>query len=300
MVLTLFLFSCFTPDDDGPDLSGYEEMVRALAVPRGPGGAGWQAAQDRCASTFEALGYDVELHAFDEGINVIGRKESPADTAIVVSAHYDSVGGCTGADDNATGVAAVLELAELLAAEELAHDVVFACWDQEENGLLGSTAWVLGNDTSNLVEAWSFEMIGYASDEPNSQALPTGLELVFPDEVAAVAANDFRGDFITFVGDEEMATTAATFEGQADELGLPVVSLLLTAGLVLSPLTGDLKRSDHTPFWLAGVPAVMVTDSANFRNEAYHCNGVEDSVDRLDFDFATRVVEAAAETLKER
>lgn len=299
MVLTL-LAGCFTPAPTAPDLSGYEDTVRALAVPREPGSVGWQAARDRCAETFEALGYEVELHSFDEGVNVIGRKESPSDTAILVGAHYDSVPGCTGADDNATGVAGVLHLATALQDVELDHDLLFACWDQEENGLLGSTAWVLEHDTSDLVEAWSFEMIGFSSDEPGSQTLPLGLDLIFPDQAAAVADNGFRGDFITFVGDEPMAATAATFEAHADSLGLPVVSLLLSPNLVLSPLTGDLKRSDHTPFWVVGVPAVMVTDSANFRNQAYHCNGTEDAVSRLDFDFATRVVEATAAALRER
>ena len=281
---------------DEVDRIGYEADLRLLAVPRVPNSAGWQAAQDRCADRFAELGYEVTLHTFAGGINVLGRKPGGEGT-VVIGAHYDSVAGCDGADDNASGVAGVLELARMLQDSQLDHDVLFACWDQEEAGLLGSRAWV--RDTTDVVlEAWSLETIGYATSEPNTQTLPFGIDLVFPNEAAEVAANDHRGDFITFVADTPMQATSNRLEAAAEGIGLPVIPLLLSRALVDSPFSGDLKRSDHAPFWAAGIPAVMVTDSANFRNEAYHCTGAPDTVDRLDLDFAGDVLQAVADTLR--
>lgn len=285
------------PSTDVVDRAGYEADVRLLAVPRTPNSPGWQAAQDLCADRFAELGYEVTLDTFATGTNVLGRKVGGEGT-VVVGAHYDSVAGCDGADDNASGVAGVLELARMLQDAELDHDVLFACWDQEEAGLVGSTAWVRDH-TEVVLEAWSLEMIGYASSAPNTQTLPFGIDLLFPNQAAAVAANDNRGDFIAFVADVPMQGSATDFQAHAHAIGLPVVPLLLNRNLVDSPFTGDLKRSDHAPFWAAGIPAVMLTDSANFRNQAYHCVGAPDTVDRLDFEFAGDVLQAAADTLRQ-
>ncbi|MCB9679101.1 MAG: M28 family peptidase [Alphaproteobacteria bacterium] len=270
----------------------YQADLEALAVPRGSGTPGWQAAQDRCFTTLQGLGFDTTLHTFDSGTNVVGRKPGTAsEGAVIVSAHYDSVPGCPGADDNASGVAGALEVARVLAPGTFTHDLVVACWDREEAGLLGSRAWAT-SATEPIRMMWSFEMIGYASDEPGSQSLPFGFDFVFPAQTAQVQANDMRGDFALYVGDPSSAPALAPFEQAAANAGLPVVSIQLTAQQLGNPFLADLGRSDHKSFWDAGFPAVMVTDTANFRNDRYHCTGGPDGVARLDADFAAATVAA--------
>lgn len=285
-----------TPSDAAAAVDGPRTMddLTLLAVPRGPGSAGWQAAQDRCAEVFEEAGFTVQTQDYGTGINVVGRKAgtSTSASAVVISAHYDSVPGCAGADDNASGVAGVLEAARVLGEGTWANDLVVACWDEEERGLLGSEAWVADAQDAkeDIALAWSLEMIGFSSSEPDSQTLPTGFEFLFPDAVAVVEANDWRGDFITFVGDEGTAGTVNAFRTHAGDV--PVVDLVLSPEQVASPLLADLQRSDHASFWAAGYPAVMVTDTSEFRYAAYHCREGQDAVGKLDPDFVAASVRA--------
>ena len=116
---------------------------------------------------------------------------------VVVSAHYDSVPNSAGADDNGTGVAGVLEAARVLSKESHARTLVVACWDEEERGLIGSTAYVKRAQAAGdaIVLSLVFEMIGYRNTAPMSQKTDATLEAVFPDAAAQIAANDYRGDF---------------------------------------------------------------------------------------------------------
>ncbi|MEZ4321719.1 MAG: M28 family peptidase [Myxococcota bacterium] len=277
----------------------WQADVTALSVPRAPGSPGWQAAQDHCRTTLEDLGFDTTLHTFPSGTNVIGRKAGTAsEGSVIVSAHYDSVPGCPGADDNASGVAGALEVARVLAPGTFTHDLVVACWDREEAGLLGSQAWAADN-TGPIRMMWSFEMIGYASSDPNTQDLPFGFDLVFPDQTAQVVDNDRRGDFILYVGNPASAPARVPFETAAATAGLPQVTIQLTQGQVGNPFLADLGRSDHASFWDAGYPGVMLTDSANFRNASYHCASGADTVDRLDPQFAAGTIAATASATAE-
>ena len=278
------------------DGARYQAHLEALAGDRSPGTPGWAAARDRCQTTLEDLGYDVRLEAFGSGsgagTNVVGRKAGAAsDGAVIVSAHFDSVRGCAGADDNASGVAGALEVARVLADGDFTHDLVIACWDREEAGLLGSKAWVAEN-TEPVRLMWSFEMIGYTSDQPNSQTLPIGFGLLFPEATQSVKDNDNRGDFITWVGNDDASAARKPFRQHAAAYDLPVIDLQLTAEQTSNFLFADLKRSDHASFWDAGHPAIMVTDGANFRNLNYHCRQGPDSVARLNQDFAAKTLAA--------
>src|SRR5205085_2928777 len=126
------------------DRAGFEADVISIAAPRTPRTPHWQAVQDLCADRFAALGYEVERHAYATGVNVIGVRTGtklPAER-IVVSAHYDSVPNCAGADDNGTGTAATLEVARVLSLQPHDRTLVVACWDEEERGLIGSSAYV--------------------------------------------------------------------------------------------------------------------------------------------------------------
>lgn len=292
---------------DQVDRGAFEADVAALAAsPRNPGAPNWQATQDLCADRFAALGFEVERHAYATGVNVIGVRAGTSRPAerVVVSAHYDSVANCAGADDNATGVAGTLEAARVLALRPHARTLVVACWDEEERGLVGSTAYVARAKANgdSIVLALVFEMIGYRSSEPMSQRTDPQLEAVFPDAGAQIAANQYRGDFALVVNDETATAAVADMQAVAEDVALPIVNISLLAALKRS--LDPLRRSDHAPFWDADYPALFITDTADYRNDHYHClRSTTDAVVDLDFEFAianVKVVVAAAAAALDR
>lgn len=276
-----------------------DELLRdttAVAMPRAPGSAHHGVVRDLCATRLAALGFTVERHDYGSGVNVLGVKPGLDPTAprVLVSAHYDHVASCPGADDNASGVAGALEVARVLAQGRYDRTLVVACWDEEERGLVGSAAYVRRAHamSDRVAVSYVFEMIGYRATAPDSQQLPQGIGLIFPRQVAQIRDNENRGDFITLIADETARDAAASLERAAQAVGLPTISLSLTAAQTGSPLFSTLQRSDHAPFWVAGYPAIQITDTAEFRNPRYHCRNGQDTVESLDFEFMTRVVQA--------
>lgn len=266
----------------------------------------WLEVQTLCKSRFTELGYQVTLHAYGDGINVVGvlPGTTQPDSHVVIAAHYDSVPSCAGADDNGTGVAGVLEAARVLASTPHDRTLVVACWDQEERGLYGSWTWTreASEAGKRVIVDFTFEMIGYFTDEPNTQALPPGFGALFADAQAAITANESRGDFIGLIGNPPATAHTQSLVGHAGDYGLPALDLTVPDALVESPLIDDLRRSDHGPFWAYGYPAIQITDTANFRNGGYHCGAFDDSVDLVDTARARLVVAAtvaaAAEALQ--
>lgn len=282
----------------------YVETLAFVAETRNPTEPHWQVVQDHLAEQLDAFGYEVELDTYETGVNVIGRLRGTLGASdVILSAHYDSVPDCPGADDNASGVAGILEAARVLAMGEYENDLVIAFWDQEEVGLIGARTYVnravdRGDD---IAANFNFEMIGYTDDSPGAQSVPAGFDIVFPEGYGEVADNEFRGDFITLVADDLIAPGAAAIEQQAERLDLRVVHLELNAELKNSPLLSDLRRSDHAPFWDVDYPAMMITDTSEFRYPNYHCNPAPDVVEDLDHPFSRKVIAAtvgaAAQTL---
>ncbi|MBL4687371.1 MAG: M20/M25/M40 family metallo-hydrolase [Nannocystaceae bacterium] len=274
----------------------YVEDLTFIADVRAPGSAHWQEVQDLCADRLTDLGYEVDLFEYGSGVNVVGRKvgTTAAEEIVVIGAHYDHIPDCVGADDNATGVAGVLEIARVLADGSFPRTLMVACWDEEEQGLLGSIAfvqWAVAS-AADIAIYFNFDMIGFASDEPDSQAFPPGIDLLFPTQLAEVEANDNRADFVVAIADEYAHDQMVSLEMHANAVGLPNLVGQLSATLKNEDLVADLRRSDHAPFWVADFPAIFLSDSANFRNGAYHCLNGEDTLDTLDHDFATGVVQA--------
>lgn len=270
--------------------------LEAVVGFRPPGSVHWGRVQQRCATVFERNGFAVDLHEFPGGVNVIGVRPgvtSPKQR-VVIGAHYDHIPGCEGADDNASGVAGVLEVARLLGPTPTDRTVVVACWDREENGLLGSRAWVSGpmRESEAPLVYFNFDAIAFFDSRPHSQRIPTGFGLLFPGQVAKLAEREFRADFIAVVSDQSAGPWAAAFQTHALTLGLPVALLAIPTIVKDWHLAVDLQRSDHASFWNAGVPALMITDTANFRSDVYHCEGGPDALDTLDVDSAADVVAA--------
>lgn len=284
------LMDCVDPVSHQADL----EFVSAERV---PGSAHWQAVQDLCANRLAELGYEVTLQDYGTGINVVGTREgmtAPTEW-VIVGAHYDHIPACSGADDNGTGVASALEVARILADIPTARSLMITCWDEEELGLIGSAAQaqLALDDGLTITAAFSLDSIGYASDEPNSQMVPAGFDLLFPAEYAELEANEFRGDFLLWVSDDAMADIGESVGEFGDALGLRTIGTALSDALKTSPALADLRRSDHASFWDLDMPAMFFNDTGEFRYPAYHCGDGDDTVDKVNQEFVIAVTKIA-------
>lgn len=209
------------------------------------------------------------------------------DQIIVVGAHYDSVTGCPGANDNGTGVAALLELARGFAGRPQSRTIRFVAFVNEEppffqTDRMGSLRYARacrerGDDIRAML---SIETIGYYSDARGSQKYPFPLGLVYPSQ----------GNFIAFVGDvANRGLVRRAIESFRRQARFPSEGGALPSGLP------GIAWSDHWSFWQAGYPAIMVTDTAPFRYAQYHTE--DDTADRVDFDRMTRVVEGLSQVI---
>jgi hypothetical protein len=232
------------------------------------------------------------------GRNIVGSHPGTqaAGRVVVVDAHYDSVSNAPGADDNGSGTVGVWEIARILGNYPAKKTLRCIGFDLEEVGLVGSTRYVQnGIPATDTIDAvLNFEMIGYYSDAPNSQELPAGFNQLFPNAYNAVANNQWKGDFITNVGNVASSSLTTTFKNAAAQYvpDLRVISLDVPGNGQIAP---DLRRSDHAPFWDSNRKALMITDGADFRNECYHTPG-DTLNEKLNFTFMSNVVKATLAT----
>ena len=272
-------------------------------MPRISGQLHHKQVQDLCAKRFNELGFDVEHHDYGTGINVIGvypGKQNPTEK-ILVSAHYDTVPDCNGADDNASGIAGVFETARLLASKEHDRSLIVACWDEEERKTLGSKAYVERekNKETDIKMSYVYEMIAYTDNQPNSQQIPAGFERLYPLQVKQIHNNQKRADFIALIYDDKATEMLSTIVTHARRQNLPVLQFIVNSQFKTSPLAVDLRRSDHSAFWDEDYPAMMITDTANFRNPHYHCLDGEDNVETLDAEFAIKIINTLSKTIED-
>jgi hypothetical protein len=228
-------------------------------------------------------GWTPKLEKFAEGINIVAERVGTDKKAgkILVGAHYDSVFQSPGADDNASGVAVVLEVARLL-GEATPRTLELVLFDKEEAGLLGSRAFAAKKThLKDLQGVIVMDMVSYACYTPGCQKYPTGLPIKPPSD---------KGDFLAVIGDTEHLPLLNSFQQNIQENAqLPVV---LTVPIPLKGLlTPDTLRSDHAPFWYQGVGAVLVTDTANLRTPHYHKpSDIPNTIDRNFFTGAAQIV----------
>ena len=164
------------------------------------------------------------------------------------------------------------------------------------DGLVGSTAFVRDLAPSTRYEGvLNLEMVGFTSGS-GTQGFPPGFEVLFPAVYRHVEELDFQGDSLAVVSQGRgIALSQRLVAAAAEHVPeLDVVTVEVIDGMPIPP---DVFRSDHAPFWTAGIPAVMVTDTANFRNPHYHTPG--DTADTLDYAFLHRVTRALLATLAE-
>jgi len=236
-----------------------------------------------------SMGYRVERQG--ELANILALPRTAPEAVILVGAHYDSVPECPGADDNGSAVAAMLGCAAALSLLRPAPPVVFAAFNGEEDGLLGSRDFVgtyLPRASFTVRCAHVLEMVGFASARPGSQRVPAGLPIELPD----------RGDFLGLLanGGSRAVMDLVLRRAGAHVPELPVAGACVPPGV--EAYLPVLERSDHAPFWSAGIPAVMWTDTAEFRNPHYH--RPTDTPDTLDYGFLLGVTRLLAASVLEQ
>jgi len=241
------------------------------------------------AGELREAGLEVEQQEYrlDEGVfrNVVAiRRGTDASAgATVVGAHYDAYGDFPGANDNASGVAVLLELARTLPDATPRRDQYFVAFSTEEPPFFGSESMGSHAFAEGLLESGrsvhlmiSLDVVGYYSDDPGSQGFPLpGLGLLYPR----------RGDFVAVVGDLRSGRWISRVKrGMKAVDALPVYSF--RAPNALAPVL----LSDHFSFRQLGLPGVQVTDTAFMRDPTYHT--ADDTPDRLDYPRMARLVEA--------
>lgn len=256
-----------------------------------------QAVQNLCAERLTGLGYEVERHDFGDGVNVIGTLAGTTrpDEIVIVSAHYDTIPNTNGADDNASGVAAVLETARLLASEKHSRTLVMACWDLEEPGLHGSYAYANREQKKNtdIKVAYVYDEIGSSNDNPRSQSFPAKFDSIYPAEAQKMRENQYRANFVLLAFDPQARTWAMAIADQAEKEGLPSIQLEVNLD---DEISTDITGSDHASFWEAGYPAIEINDTDGYRNTYKHSN--LDNVDMLNHDFAIKIISAVVASVR--
>jgi Zn-dependent M28 family amino/carboxypeptidase len=252
------------------------------------------AAAGYIRKALEAAGYAVNVQPFaSRGLTVNNLEavlpgQTAADVSIVAGAHYDSVVGTPGANDNASGVAALLELARLLAGTALPRTVRFVAFANEEAPFfygdeMGSKRYAdrARAQGERIAAMLSLETIGYYTEQPASQRYPFPFSLFYPD----------TGNFIGFVGD------LSSWRLVRRAIGAFRASTAFPSEGVAAPrATKGVHWSDHWAFWQAGYPAIMVTDTALYRYPHYHA--ASDTPEKLDYAALARVTGGLAEVIR--
>lgn len=253
------------------------------------------SARDYIVGEWRAQGLEPRLQSYlargveSSNVEVVLGGASGRSQSIVVGAHYDSVLGSPGADDNASAVAALLELSRVLAGAVRARTLRIVAFVNEEPpffywGKMGSQVYACaarerGEDIRVML---SLEMLGYFRDEPNTQRYPPLFRWFYPS----------RGDFIGFVSNlrsrRSLTRVHRAFRNHCD---FPSERAAVPSWI---PGVG---WSDHLSFWQQGYPGLMVTDTAFYRYPYYHT--AEDTAEKLDYPRLTRVAEGLAGALLE-
>lgn len=261
--------------------------------------------------SFQQAGYSVKLHEYRVKKGLIDKYwesskyseqvftnieielagvKSPKEI-IVVGAHYDSVCGeeCRAANDNGSGIAALLALARRFAVKKPLRTIRFVAFVNEEPPLfqtdgMGSLVYAkkCRADGDNIVGMLSLETIGYYTDREESQHYPFPLNYFYPS----------KGNFIGFVGN----TASRAFVKKCVGIFREKVKFP-SEGAALPGIVPEVGWSDHWSFWKAGYPALMITDTAPFRYPYYH--QTEDTPDKLNYESMVRVVKGIERLIEE-
>ena len=289
-VLLLVGFPSPAPAQTGSLASALNGHVKVLSIDIGERHGNRPAALARAAryveTQWQSMGYSVErqpfLHAGQTYENLVIERQGTArpTEVVVIGAHYDTAPNTPGANDNGSGVAALIELARLFAARPSARTLRFVAFTNEEpphfhTASMGSLVYARRCKAKgeNIVGMLSLETMGYYVDQADSQQYPFPLSLFYPS----------KGNFVAFVGDLNSRGLVKRVKRVFERtVGFPTESASLPGAIE------GVGWSDHWSFWQVGYPALMVTDTAPFRYGHYH--RPTDTPDKLDYVRFARVV----------
>lgn len=246
--------------------------------------------QSLTASGFHVARQEYEVEGYRcANLEAEIRGATKPEDIVIVGAHYDSVDGAPGADDNASGVAGLLALARTFSHERPARTLRFVAFANEEppyfqSENMGSVVYAKRSRErgEKIVAMISLESIGYFRDEAGSQQYPPGIGKLYPS----------RGNFIAIVGNvgslRLVRRACATFRRNAT---------IPSAGGALPDAIPSVGWSDQWSFWQHGYDAIMATDTAPFRNSNYHTP--RDTPETLDYDRLTRVVDGFVAVIRD-
>lgn len=271
-----------------------ETHVKALVSTPGPrhyaNAQALASASDYILESFRELGIEASFQTFEVHgrtyRNVVAHVGKRDGDRVVFGAHYDVAGEGPGADDNASGVAGLIELGRMLKGARLDRRVDLVAYCLEEPPFFGSSqmgsavhAASLKREKARVRLMMSLEMIGFFSDEPGSQRFPfEAMSRLYPDE----------GDFIAVAGDlGSIGVVNRVKRLMSRNDGIEVESIAAPRSVP------GIDLSDHRSYWEEGFPAVMLTDTAFYRNPNYH--GPTDTIDTLDFRRMAEVVNSMRE-----
>jgi len=243
-------------------------------------------AAEYIAAQLNASGYTTERQTFEISKLPISNLEATltgtarAEEIVVIGAHYDSVAACPGANDNGTGIAALLELADGFARRPQPRTIRFVAFVNEEPPFfrtpqMGSVVYATAAKTrgDRILGMVALETMGYFSDLKGSQTYPVPLGWLYPDV----------GNFIGLVANVRSAPLLAKARRAfTRRTAFPVQSAAVPASIA------GVGWSDHWAFWQAGYSAMMITDTAPFRYPWYHT--AEDTPDKIDYERLAHVV----------
>jgi Zn-dependent M28 family amino/carboxypeptidase len=237
-------------------------------------------------------GYAPNVHRFEvdrvAAANIDTERSGSTDEILVIGAHYDSVSGCPGANDNASGVAALIELARIVRPDTGRRTIRFVAFANEEppffmTDAMGSVVYARACRArgERIVGMFSLETIGYYTSDRGSQQYPGPalFHRLYPD------MGNFIGFVSNFASRRLMREAGREFRRRAT---FPSEGVAAPAGVP------GIGWSDHWSFWQQGYPAVMITDTAPYRYPHYH--QVSDTPDKLNYDSYARVVMGLAHT----
>lgn len=246
-------------------------------------------ARDYIEGVWQDQGYEVQKQPFSvrgithptANLEVVKPGSKQPEQSIVIGAHYDSTPHTPGADDNASGVAALLAISQSLHDIETSKTLRFVAFSTEEPPFFNTPemgSWKYAKNARqnglDIKLMLALEMLGCYSEKHNSQRLPYHLNLIYPD----------TADYITVVGNLRSAFTVDRVVREFNR-----VSEITARRVILPQRVYGVTLSDHANFWRAGYPAVMVTDTAFLRNHHYHSE--TDTPDTLNYEYFAKTVD---------
>ncbi len=279
------------------NVSAMRRTVEILTTLQPPRNANFPQSLNAAAAyidqQFRDAGLTTKIQEFDiEGTvyrNVIGVCGAEKSDRMIVGAHYDVCGDQPGADDNASAIAGLVEIARIISqyTDDIPYRIDVVAYSLEEPPFFASEQMGSYVHAKSLHEQGvrvrgmvCLEMIGYYTSEPDSQTYPVGvMEALYPSV----------GDFIAVAGNVNSSWLVNTLTTQFRHTNVKVERLIAPA------FVPGIDFSDHRSYWKFGYPAVMVTDTAFYRNPHYHLPS--DTIETLDFDRMADVVKAIVSTL---